>query len=78
MSSITRRTFIECTASAVAAAAARGPALGAEKVQSEDFILSSYARDAGLFYYSPTRPACVVLPQSRDEVQKIIYLANKY
>ena len=52
-------------------------ALGAEKVLTEDFICASYVRDAALFYYSNTRPSCVVLPHSVEDVVKIIKVANK-
>ncbi|MBT8333014.1 MAG: FAD-dependent oxidoreductase, partial [Deltaproteobacteria bacterium] len=52
--------------------------LSRKKVLSEDYILSSYVRDGTLFYYPLSKPSVVVLPDSTEDVQRIIQIANKY
>jgi len=54
-------------------------AIDTEKVLTDDFILSSYTKDYTCHYcYSYTRPSVVVLPHSTEDVQKIVFVANKY
>ncbi len=55
--------------------------LGTQKIQYDDFILSSYSKDSNIWVnksYPPTRPSMVALPDSTEEVKEIVRLANIY
>lgn len=48
---------------------------GKERVSKEDFELLCYSRDAGSLL--PKNPECVVVPTSREEIQKLFLLARR-
>jgi hypothetical protein len=48
--------------------------VGPDKVMSEPQVLQAYSQD--MSFVNPVRPACVVMPNKADEVQKIVHLAN--
>jgi FAD/FMN-containing dehydrogenase len=50
-------------------------ALGPEKVKDDDMVLVTYASDPPTPY---RRPAFVVLPESRDDVQATLLIANEH
>jgi len=51
-------------------------AIGKEKVKDDEHILVSYATDYRRSIYN--KPGLVVLPESREDVQGILKIANKY
>lgn len=51
-------------------------AIGAERVKDDKLSLATYAFDASPRPFS--KPLCVVLPESRDDVVETLLMANKY
>ena len=51
-------------------------AIGEDKIKSDDISLATYAFDVSPRPFS--KPSLVILPESREDVRKILLIANKY
>jgi FAD/FMN-containing dehydrogenase len=51
-------------------------AIGGEKIKTDDIVLVTYGGDISVTPYR--KPSFVILPRDRDDVRKVLQIANKY
>ena len=52
--------------------------LGTNKVLTEDFICAAYTHDITLYNIQYAMPSIITLPESTEDVQKIIRVSNEH
>jgi len=51
-------------------------AIGEEKIKNDDIVLTTYGTDVSVTPYQ--KPSFVILPRKKEDVQKVLHIANKY